>query len=342
MPEGPEVRRAAAALNSALAGREIVAFSTRIKTARAWLDAHKPEGAETEGGLFVGRRIERVWSHGKWLVGDVDGGLYFASHFLMWGRWNVVPPDDEMAVTRDKRERARIEVEDAVAVLTTAPKFAVGKGDPGASGAPDASTSGPYGGPTAHLGPETLPYEGPQAFDTDAFHDRLFSGAHNDRTIGAALLDQTILAGVGNYLRAEILHACRLDPWTLVGDLTPEALACLDREIPAICAYAFAHGGRTIPPQAVERMRADPDLHYGEAHDYNLKHWVFRRTNLDCLVCGDTVRQKKQVTRRWEDDEGNLEEKKRPIYFCPTCQGTTVELKPVRKKKTKQPAPPDA
>ena len=328
MPEGPEVRRAADALHDALAGREIVAFSTRIKTARAWL--------EDNGEPFEGRRVERVRSHGKWLVGEVEGGLYFASHFLMWGRWHVVAPDDEMAVVRDTRERARIEVPGAVAVLTTAPKFVVGTGDPAASGDADASSTGwGSGGPLAHLGPDTLPYGGLEAFDADAFHDRLLSGEHHDRTIGAALLDQTILAGVGNYLRAEILHACRLDPWRLVGELTDADLACLDREIPAVCAYAYAHGGRTIPPEAVERMRADADLHYGEARDHNLRHWVFRRTNLACLVCGDTVRQQKQVTRRWEDGEGNLEEKKRPIYFCPTCQGTTVELKPVRKKKPK-------
>ena len=323
MPEGPEVRRAADALHDALAGREITAFSTRIKTARAWLQEH----GETEGDVFVGRRVRRVGSHGKWLYGEVEGeegDLYFASHFLMWGRWTVVAPDDEMATTRDRRERARIEVPGAVAVLTTAPKFAVGRGDPCDDG-----------GPLAHLGPDTLPPEGPEAFDVDAWHERLLSGKRHDRTIGAVLLDQTVLAGVGNYLRADILFACKMDPWKTIGELTEDDLACLDREIPRICAYAYANGGRTIPPEQVERMRADPDLHYGEAHDYNLKHWVFRRTNLDCLVCGSTVRQKKQVTRRWEDDEGNTEEKKRPIYFCPTCQNTTVELPPVRKKKPK-------
>ena len=316
------MRRAAVALDDALAGREIVAFATRIKTARAWLAEHRPEGAETEGDLFVGRRVEAVTSHGKWLVGSVEGGLYFASHFLMWGRWHVVAPDDELAVTRDRRERARIEVPGAVAVLTTAPKFAVGAGDPCADG-----------GPLAHLGPDTLPPDGPGAFDADAFHDRLLSGAHHDRTVGAVLLDQTVLAGIGNYLRAEILHACRLDPWTAVGDLTDAQLACLDREIPAICAYAYAHGGRTLPEAELARMRADPELHYGEPHEWNLKHWVFRRTNLACLVCGDTVRQKKQLTRTWTTDDGETEEKRRPIYFCPTCQGTTVELPPVRKKR---------
>ena len=342
MPEGPEVRRAAAALDDALAGREIRAFSTRIKTARAWLREHG--GTDTdEGAAFVGRRIARVRSHGKWLWGEAaptgaaaapeaSGGpalggetLYFASHFLMWGRWHVVAPDDELAMTRDKRERARIEVDGAVAVLTTAPKFAVGTGDPCAED-----------GPLAHLGPDTLPYEGPEAFDVDAFHDRLLSGEHHERTLGAVLLDQTVLAGVGNYLRAEILHACRLDPWMTVGELTPDALACLDREIPAVCAFAYAHGGRTITDEEVETMRANPDLHYGEPHEWNLKHRIFRRTNLACLVCGDTVRQKKQVTRRWVDGDGEPQEKRRPIYFCPTCQNTSVELKPVRKTRKKK------
>ena len=67
MPEGPEVRRAAVLLDDALAGKPLVSLSTRLKKTLAWLDAN--------GNPFPGRTVERVWSHGKWLVGDVEGGL---------------------------------------------------------------------------------------------------------------------------------------------------------------------------------------------------------------------------------------------------------------------------
>jgi formamidopyrimidine-DNA glycosylase len=50
--------------------------------------------------------------------------------------------------------------------------------------------------------------------------------------------------------------------------------------------------------------------------------------------CGDTVRQLRQVTR--EDEEGD---KTRIIYFCPTCQGTAVDLKPPRRRRPARSSP---
>src|SRR4026207_1842373 len=118
MPEGPEVRKYADALDAALSGRAIVSLEARTKEARKWLQ-------ENESRLR-GRRVERVVSHGKHLIGYIEGNFFFHSHLRMGGRWQTVGELPE----KDRRERARIVVEGAAAILFSAPIFNVGEGDP--------------------------------------------------------------------------------------------------------------------------------------------------------------------------------------------------------------------
>ena len=307
MPEGPEVRRYADALAETLKGAPIRTFETRIRTAKAWLADH-PDA-------FEGRRIERIRSHGKHLLGYAEGDTFFHVHLMMWGRWQIVAPDDPLVLERDRRERARIITPDAAALLMSAPTFNVGLGDPYAE-VPILAT----------LGPDVLPEEGP--FDAAGFRTRLAD--HAGRTVGAALLDQTLVAGIGNYLRAEILYACRIDPWRKVADLSDADVACLATTIPSLSARAYQTDGRTVNDADYQRLQTDADLVYQPDRTWETRHYVFRRTNLPCLRCGDTVRQKRQVTRRTDE-----EEKTRIIYFCPTCQSTSVPLaQPKRKKAT--------
>jgi formamidopyrimidine-DNA glycosylase len=138
------------------------------------------------------------------------------------------------------------------------------------------------------------------------------------------------VAGIGNYLRAEILWECRLDPWRRVGDLTPDNLQCLSEIIPRMARRAYDSGGATVEEESRARMREDASLVYAPGRDWGTRHYVFRRTNLPCLRCNDTIRQLRQTTRVVEDDE-----KTRIIYFCPTCQNTSIELKSPRSSKRK-------
>lgn len=311
MPEGPEVRRAADVLDAALAGRTVAHLSARTRTARAWLADHP--------GAFVGATVRGVTSHGKWLLGDLaaaDGApLFLASHFMMWGRWHVL---DAAAADEppDRRERARIATTDgATAVLHSAPVFEVGAGSP--------YDTLPR---LAALGPDLL------AVPFDAAGVRARLAAQPDREVGAVLLDQTVVAGVGNYLRAEILFLCRIDPWRRVADLTAADLDALLDALPAVGQHAYARGGQTVADADRARLVAEPGMTYAAPADWSTRHYVFRRTNLPCLVCGGTVRQKRQTTAAWTDDDGAENEKQRIIYFCPTCQGTTVDLAPARRR----------
>jgi formamidopyrimidine-DNA glycosylase len=206
MPEGPEVRKYADALDATLTGRAIVSVEARTKDARKWLQDNEQRLRE--------RRIERVVSHGKHLIGYIEGRFFFHSHLMMWGRWQTFGPTRSRRKPielpeKERRERARIVVEGGAAILLSAPIFNVGEGDPYKQMEILAT-----------LGPDALPYRG--GFKRAEFLRRLLE--HRYERIGAVLLNQRIVAGLGNYLRAEVLFNCKLNPWLTVGELAPRNL----------------------------------------------------------------------------------------------------------------------
>jgi len=291
MPEGPEVRKYADALDAALTGRRLVSLEARTKDARKWLHQNEPR--------LKGRRVERVMSHGKHLLGYIEGDFFFHSHLMMWGRWQTFGAGE--LPEKDRRERARIVVESGAAILFSAPIFNVGEGDPYKQIEILAT-----------LGPDALPYRG--RFKRAEFLRRLRE--HNDETIGAALLNQRIVAGLGNYLRAEVLFACKLNPWRTVGELTQRNLSCLSKTVPQLARDAYQRSA-TAPEEDRKRMAGDPSLVYVPGREYGTRHLVFRRTNLPCLRCGEKIRQLRQRTIQMQEDE---EERTRIVYFCAKCQ----------------------
>lgn len=339
MPEGPEVRRHAERLAKILDGRKLVEVGARTKQARAWLEAHP--------GAFESATVRSVRARGKHLVVRLARKRFFHSHLMMWGRWQIFERpceyDSPGGWTPDRRERARLLTETHAAVLFSAPIFEIGEGDPYETVENLRS-----------LGPDTLPYPDEKVFDVKEWKRRMRMPENAMREIGAALLDQRICCGLGNYLRAEVLFACRLGPWKRVTDLEPEDWECLAEQIPGIARHAYLHNGATVSEGDRERMRNDETLVYQPNREGGTRHWVFRRTNLPCLVCGGPVRQKRQTTWvKGADDDGDLndgalqgrrgagspdakgkdEEKTRIIYFCPHCQNTSVELPAIKLKK---------
>jgi formamidopyrimidine-DNA glycosylase len=240
---------------------------------------------------------------------------------MMWGRWQTFSPEPPREI--DRRERARIVVATGAAILYSAPIFNVGKGDPYAE--------------VEHLGtlgPDVLPYKG--NFRQKEFQMRLLRDENSERTIGAALLDQRILAGLGNYLRAEVLFACRLNPWIKIKDLTKKDLKCLSVNAPALARRAYLYGA-TATDEDRERMKRDHSLVYQPDREYGTRHWVFRRTNLPCLRCAEPVKQLRQITHTAGEDERD-----RIIYFCRKCQGVEeTGRRPRPRRLNKSPAKRD-
>ena len=326
MPEGPEVRKFADSVGGVLTGRVIRSIDARTREAKNWLTK--------KGHLVVGRRVISVRSHGKHLFGEIEGGYYFHSHLMMWGRWLtfVGYPPAEL----DRRERARIVVKGGAAILYSGPIFNVGEGDPRSN--------------IEHLdslGPDVLPYDG--IFDAKEFRRRLTLPEYHDSTIGAALLNQRIVAGLGNYLRAEVLFACGLNPWRLVGELKKNELMCLSSDVPEVALRSYLSGA-TASEIDRERMKTDPSLVYQQGREMGTRHLVFRRTNLPCLRCSHPIRQCRQAItgerpiptpngqggNKTVEDRIEVEESRfRITYFCAHCQNVEItQSKPKRPKNS--------
>jgi endonuclease-8 len=132
---------------------------------------------------------------------------------------------------------------------------------------------------------------------------------HPDLEIGVALLDQEILAGLGNYLKSEVLFATETNRRARVRDLTSAQLKSVVRASWQVSQRAYENSGYTIS-DSVRDLAEQPGV---SPKTVGRRHWVFRRTNKPCLACGDTIRQFRQG-----DGKGRL------TYVCPTCQQVPI------------------
>lgn len=297
MSEGPEIHRLSAQLTEELVGSRIVAIDSRLKKARTWLEMH-PDSVE-------GREIQRIYPVGKNFLWELEGGIYFRFHLLMFGKVRTyslryrLPPDP--------KQRAHIVTTSKQFVLINGQVFDIGIGNPFEQI------------PTLHaIGPDICAVP----FDRELFLQRLNQPHNLDREIGPALLDQTIAAGLGNYLKSDILFECGINPWTLVRDLTPEQQDCLAEVTPAVSQRALRNRGQTVTDEVMQVLLSDPNNPNPRWSD---RHWVFRQTNKPCKMCGFPIKQ-----RRQGPDAGRI------TYFCPNCQGVDVESLPPAPTTEKQ------
>ena len=152
-----------------------------------------------------------------------------------------------------------------------------------------------------HLGPDIMA----DAFDGDGAAEaarRLM--LQPEREIGAALLDQTTVAGIGTMYMAEALFVQRTSPWTPVGEV----------DLPALLATARRQLLRGAT-QAIPSTTGNPRR--------GLENWVHGRSGRPCQRCGTLVRVA-QIGPPL---------KERPAFYCPTCQPgptPTDDGRPVR------------
>jgi endonuclease VIII len=123
--------------------------------------------------------------------------------------------------------------------------------------------------------------------------------ARSRTPIGALLMDQEVLAGVGNVYRAEILFRQRLSPFRLGRDVDAELWSRMWADLVALMK-AGVKAGRIITTE-----RADREHKRGPARLQDA-HYVYRRTGLPCRICCTEVRTEVMVGRN--------------LFWCPTCQ----------------------
>lgn len=228
MPEGDSLRRAAARLG-VLVGETVSAESPHPRAAALGI-------AER----LDGKRLERVEPVGKNLLLTFEGGLVLRSHLRMRGRWHVRPA----GAPRVGKPWLVLRGSEHEAVLWNGPVLELGRGG------------------IDRLGPDIM--DDPPRLDEMVARIR---GGHAGRPIAEVLLDQRLVAGIGNMWRAEALHEARLSPWTPVGELDDGEL----RRLLAIASEAMRRGRRTRS--------------------------VYRRAGLPCRRCATPI-----AARRLGDD----------------------------------------
>lgn len=278
MSEGPEVKRVASQLNNSLAGETIRKIEAHHKNILSWL--------ETDPDTLIGRKILRVHTLGKHILFDLDNGSHLHNHLLMFGSWRLYGP------------RAKIETDKPIMeVIWTEKHRAVLRGGSVFELLP-AGTLEKHPR-IAKLGPDVLS----ESFDTLRALQNF--RRHPDLELGVALLDQEILSGIGNYLKSEILFLARLDPRTHISELDDAQLAEVIRLSREVTQFSFENSSYTIPADIRARVEEAGMSPRTVGH----KHYVFRRTNKPCWLCGTPIRQFRQGPGK-----GRL------TYYCPHCQ----------------------
>lgn len=276
MPEGPEIRLAADKLRRVLAGRRIA--SVRFAEDRF---PHLQEA----GRRFGGRTILRVEARGKAILTHFDNALTIYSHNQLYGQWRVFRGP---AQPTHLQTRLALRTATHTAVLYSASDIEVLK-----STAVDAH---PY---IARLGIELLD----RATSEDDVEHQIGQARFARRNLGALLLDQGFLAGIGNYLRSEILFEAGLRH-----DACPAELSSPQRRALAVAALTLARRsyrtrGITNDPARAARLKAQ-GWSFGR-----YRHHVFDREGEACHACGGLIRRV---------DSGG-----RGMFLCEHCQPVT-------------------
>ncbi|HEV7769446.1 MAG TPA: DNA-formamidopyrimidine glycosylase family protein [Solirubrobacterales bacterium] len=250
MAEGDTILRAARQIGEALVGEKVEASSLGARG--------KTVGLER----LSGRTLESVEAWGKNLFLDF-GELALHSHLGMNGSWHIYP----------RGARWRKAPGGAWALLRGERWEAVQFGGPTLRVLPAARLRREL---TARLGPDIL------APDFDLATSAASLRAAPDRELGDALLDQGLLAGIGNIFKSEACFAARLDPWRRVGDLDGIELERVVATAHELMLEAVAIGRQ---PGA-----------------------VYHRAGRPCPVC------RTPITSRGQGDANRV------TYWCPRCQ----------------------
>ena len=262
MPEGDSVYQVARRLEPALAGQRLSRGELRVP-------AHATE--DLSGWTVLG-----LDTHGKHLLTRFDSGWTLHTHLKMDGSWSV---------TRPGRTLPRQLMPDVRVLLATERgSTAYGLSMPVVELLPTAEEAEVVG----HLGPDPLRSD----FDAAQAVRRLSEDPA--RPLAAALLDQRLLAGLGNLWVNELCFLRGYSPWALVGDVDVRATV-------ALAARALRHSALTPGAYQVTTGRNKR----GE------DHWVSGRAGQPCRRCGTPVRVVAEVP-------GDPE--RRRTWWCPRCQ----------------------
>ncbi|CAN5731542.1 Fpg/Nei family DNA glycosylase [soil metagenome] len=278
MPEGDTIYRSARALQKALAGKVVTGFDTGLA----------PLARVNDDTPLVGRVVEKVESRGKWCLMYFSGDLILVTHMLMSGTWHLYRTGEKWWMGRS-RMRVVVRTADWEAVAFNVPiaEFHTSRSLERSSQVPK-------------LGPDILSDE----FSLEAGVARLKSYAadHPEAEAAVVLLNQRVLAGLGNVYKSEVAFAAGVNPFRPMRTVSEREMeAMVDFSMKYMKANVIDGKGDGIVTYSGNRRTT-------HAMDREERLWVYGRQGQECRRCGAIVMMRKQG------------EQARSTYWCPECQ----------------------
>lgn len=269
MAEVPEVETAVRDLRATLVGRMMVAAEVIVP------ETVRFATPEAFGREIAGARILGAERRAKWALVRLDGGRTLAIHFMLFGRLRLEPEGAPREATLcltlhlDRAEELRLLDRLAYARVALLPDSELDR----------------------RLGLDIL---GPEVLDADFTPATLEARLARKRLpIKVALLDQHVLAGMGNRDADESLWRARIDPRRPAHDLTDEE------------ATRLTEAMRAVLEEGISRRGTQPDL-WGRPGTQLEHRQVFERAGQPCPRCGTPIARIRQNNRN--------------TFYCPGCQ----------------------
>jgi endonuclease-8 len=283
MPEGDTIYRAARALQKAIGGKVVTAFDTGFATL-ANVNDNTP---------IVSRTVERVEARGKWCLIFFSGDLILVTHMLMSGSWHIYRTGEKWWMGRS-RMRVAITCGDYQAVAFNVPiaEFHTARSLERNSQVPK-------------LGPDILADEFSIEGGVRALRDR--AASHPEDEIAVVLLNQRVMAGLGNVYKSEVAFAAGVNPFRQMRTITErEMQAMVETSHKYMKANVLDAGPRGASGEGIVTYTGPRRT--TRAMDRSDRVWVYGRQGQECRRCGTLVMMRKQG------------EQARSTYWCPSCQ----------------------
>lgn len=271
MPEGPEIRLAADKIADAVVGRP----TKEVKFAFEHLAEFEP--------LLSGETITAIETYGKAILTRFGNDMNIYSHNQLYGKWIIRDAYDFPETTRQLR--LAIHNESHSALLYSASDIQVLHNT--------ELADHPF---LSKIGPDLL---NPALTVVDVA-ERYRSDRFRRRRLSSLLLDQHFLAGLGNYLRSEVLYVARVHHSARPMDCTPTQIDALAHATLELTRQSYETRGLTMDLALAERLKADG----WSRRKY--RWWVFERDGDSCHECGGEI---------VKDEIGG-----RRLYWCENCQ----------------------
>ncbi|WP_147899746.1 Fpg/Nei family DNA glycosylase [Serinicoccus profundi] len=278
MPEGHTLHRLARSLDAAFAGTVPQVSSPQGRFA-------------SEAARLDGQQVERAWAHGKLLFVDFAGDQSLYVHLGLIGKWFVLPvdpPGGEPPATGQVRLR-----------LLSDTRVADLRGPMACRLVDEAEVDRLV----ARQGPDPLQPVS-ELNDPDAAY-RMIS--RSGKSVAELLMDQTVLAGVGNIYRCEVLWRHRLHPLKPGRSLKRASWQLIWDDLVSLMPLGVRTGTIITLDDVAEDTRAS--LERGETPDVPREFAVYKRTGQPCLRCGAAIRHKVVAGRN--------------LFWCGGCQRRT-------------------